>query len=650
MAANGNLIFQDTNKAMFVGANSNVVIDTVNASFGVGVDVNGPTSNLHVVGNAYVTSNLEVGTANLFVDTVNSRVGVGTTNPQAPLHIGDYTTGSAGEILRLSGSSTSNRHFKFLNEDDGVIGGAGANAIWVHDINSSFGQYAFRTNNTELMRIRNDGNVGIGTTTPEYPFDVRKSVGDIEIRLEPGSDAQGNESGIRFDATFETTADNGHRRAADLRVGYNGGAWGTEYMSFRVGTGGQNDTQTLTTERMRIAGNGNVGIGTTTPEKKLHVEHSGSAIGDFEGIRIANHATLLHATVRPAYEFVVSDISSATGIGNGKFAIGYRATTSASRTDRLVIDNNGNVGIGTTTPQGQLHISSGTSGDCVLILQADTDNNNESDNPRIEFRQDGALIESAIAQGNNALQIKNGLDGITFWTGTSLSGSSDYITNTVERMRLDSGGNLGINDSTPGYKLDVNGTLRCFGFTNSSSDDRIKYNEQNVSNALTLISQLNPQKYEKIMERPNPIEGTWIPTDEEWENVKEDYTYGDEYGFIAQDVRAVPELSFLVTGEETRTDTKTSTPEEYSNLTTEEQSTYTISYLHGSNVVTQEEYSNLNPEEQGFYSTQYTKQFETQTPLGLNYQGLFVLAIGAIQELKAENEAIKARLDALENA
>ena len=62
MAANGNLIFQDTNKATFVGANSNVVIDTVNASFGVGVDVNGPTSNLHVVGNAYVTSNLEVGT------------------------------------------------------------------------------------------------------------------------------------------------------------------------------------------------------------------------------------------------------------------------------------------------------------------------------------------------------------------------------------------------------------------------------------------------------------------------------------------------------------------------------------------------------------------------------------------------------------
>ena len=113
MAANGNLIFQDTNKATFVGANSNVVIDTVNASFGVGVDVNGPTSNLHVVGNAYVSSNLEVGTANLFVDTVNSRVGVGTTSPNEKLDV--YGTGmrihdpaASPKIDLLRGGSSRN--------------------------------------------------------------------------------------------------------------------------------------------------------------------------------------------------------------------------------------------------------------------------------------------------------------------------------------------------------------------------------------------------------------------------------------------------------------------------------------------------------------------------------------------------------------
>jgi hypothetical protein len=235
-------------------------------------------------------------------------------------------------------------------------------------------------------------------------------------------------------------------------------------------------------------------------------------------------------------------------------------------------------------------------------------------------------------------------------TSEPLTTDTNNVKAGVVLPSTDVNGSLAVGTITPSYTLDVNGTLRCFGFTNSSSDDRIKYNEQNVSNALTLISQLKPQKYEKIMEIPNSTEGTWIPTDEEWENVKEDYKYGDEFGFIAQDVRAVPELAFLVNGEETRTDTKTSTPEEYSNLTTEEQSTYTTSYTYESNTITQEEYSNLTPDEQDACTPFYTKQIETQTPLALNYQGLFVVAIGAIQELKAKNDALEARIAALEGA
>ena len=53
----------------------------------IGVGTTNPGANLHVEGNAYVSSNLEVGTANLFVDTVNSRVGVGTTTPSRTLDV-----------------------------------------------------------------------------------------------------------------------------------------------------------------------------------------------------------------------------------------------------------------------------------------------------------------------------------------------------------------------------------------------------------------------------------------------------------------------------------------------------------------------------------------------------------------------------------
>ncbi len=66
MSTSGLLTFQGTDKATFVGTNSNVVIDTVKASLGVGVDVNGPTSNLHVTGNAYFASDITTD-ANVYI-------------------------------------------------------------------------------------------------------------------------------------------------------------------------------------------------------------------------------------------------------------------------------------------------------------------------------------------------------------------------------------------------------------------------------------------------------------------------------------------------------------------------------------------------------------------------------------------------------
>ena len=180
MATNGNLIFQDTNKATFVGANSNVVIDTVNASLGVGVDVNGPTSNLHVVGNAYVTSNLEVGTANLFVDTVNSRVGIGTSSPGRPLEI---AAGGGGAILNIkrTDAGTGQGAIGFVNMNSNVCA-----SITSARSGTEGGELRFFTapNDTtqtsdnpylinERMRIDADGNVGIGTTTPNATLHIK---------------------------------------------------------------------------------------------------------------------------------------------------------------------------------------------------------------------------------------------------------------------------------------------------------------------------------------------------------------------------------------------------------------------------------------------------------------------------------------------
>jgi len=56
----GTLDFKSVDKVTFVGASSNTVIDTTTGSLGVGVGVGGPTSKLHVVGNAFISSDLTV--------------------------------------------------------------------------------------------------------------------------------------------------------------------------------------------------------------------------------------------------------------------------------------------------------------------------------------------------------------------------------------------------------------------------------------------------------------------------------------------------------------------------------------------------------------------------------------------------------------
>ena len=83
--------------------------------------------------------------------------------------------------------------------------------------------------------------------------------------------------------------------------------------------------------------------------------------------------------------------------------------------------------------------TSGTSGDCELIIEADSDNNAELDNPRILFRQDGGNDWSAIGTNDNTLEISNsvGSGGILFKTG----GTNGY-TNATGRWKIDTNGHL----------------------------------------------------------------------------------------------------------------------------------------------------------------------------------------------------------------
>ena len=155
-----------------------------------------------------------------------------------------------------------------------------------------------------------------------------------------------------------------------------------------------------------------------------------------------------------------------------RFHTGKHNQSSSDNTkykEQMCIEWDGRVGIGTANPQSKLHISSGTSGDCELILEADTDDNNENDLPRILFRQDGGNDWSMIGSDNNYLVLANSVEstgGILFKTGTTNS-----YTNATERMRINSSGNVGIGTTDPHpVNLDESANIQlCIANTTTSN-------------------------------------------------------------------------------------------------------------------------------------------------------------------------------------
>ena len=164
------------------------------------------------------------------------------------------------------------------------------------------------------------------------------------------------------------------------------------------------------------------------------------------GISSVSFASSISLSSTSKFHFSAAgiDIDADTNINRpAAGVIGFNINSS----EKARINSSGQLGIGITNPQGRLHISSGTSGDCQLIIESDTDNNNETDNPRILLRQDGGQdlnsiglnFSASASTDNNSLYLASSgsQSGIIFLTGTS-----DGYTNATERLRIDSSGRL----------------------------------------------------------------------------------------------------------------------------------------------------------------------------------------------------------------
>jgi hypothetical protein len=197
-----------------------------------------------------------------------------------------------------------------------------------------------------------------------------------------------------------------------------------------------------------LSGNVTTGYGVST----------GAVAMELGGLRSGNGTTLVdfHATAGTDFEARIIRNSGTNGIldiinaGTGGMVLNNSGAAAmaflTSATERMRITDAGNVGIGDTTPATKLRIvgtsgsaqfGAGTSGNAVFINAFDS----------------ASIFMTASATNSTA-----------FGFGAASNIPLFLMTNNAERMRIDSSGNVGIGTSSPGYKLDVNGT----GYFNSS--------------------------------------------------------------------------------------------------------------------------------------------------------------------------------------
>ena len=113
------------------------------------------------------------------------------------------------------------------------------------------------------------------------------------------------------------------------------------------------------------------------------------------------------------------------------------------------------------TMTGDLTLSK-SSGDTVLIIESDTDNNNENDNPRLEFKQDGGAVYGHVGTtGNTNNPFTNALVNYTYLRGSI--GLQFMVNGTTSAMTIDTSANTVFAGSVTATSLDINGAAAING-------------------------------------------------------------------------------------------------------------------------------------------------------------------------------------------
>jgi hypothetical protein len=332
------------------------------------------------------------------VDGSEGNVGIGTSSPTDTIGYGRALDiqSSTGAVVYLRDSNAPTTQYGFLAFD------GTDNGLKLHNANSS-GFLRFDTNATERLRITSAGNVGIGNSSPPTSFALGSST-----------------TGLSF--TSASSSLNSGKIAVLKQVEIGSGNGDLTIETYAGGAGGG--------ERMRITSAGDVGIGTSAPDifgrfytRSVGIDSSGTTALQIDGTSYS----IIDMGANGVRLGFLSQSGTETSLGNLSTIPLVFQTNSG---ERMRITSAGNVGIGTSSPTVALEV-----------------------NGAVKFVDSGA--------GGPDLSFGN-IGGSTFINNIAAArnyyGAYEHVftneDNSIERVRINSDGNVGIGTSNPVAKLE----------------------------------------------------------------------------------------------------------------------------------------------------------------------------------------------------